>query len=144
MNHAVDEHQWLTAPGTDLDNDPRRHSPARRRVEAAVARLQQAIEAEAREAEEARAAQRRRASAQADDIVATAERNARVREAMRDRYVSVDRKWLAALMETACDALAAEKHAALERREQHRANCIADQIDRLAAGYERALARGDL
>lgn len=63
---------------------------------------------------------------------------------MRDRYVSVDRKWLAALMETACDALAAEKHAALERREQHRANCIADQIDRLAAGYERALARGDL
>jgi hypothetical protein len=86
--------QWVTAPyAADLHNDPRRHSPARRRVELAVQRLQQAIAAAAEEAEEAREAERQRAHEATAAAVEVALRNGRMREARKDRYVTMDKEW---------------------------------------------------
>jgi hypothetical protein len=88
------------------------------------------------------AAERRESQARADRFLeAAAARQAQAAARAAEPTVSVSKKWLEGLMETALDALNAEKRAARDRREQRRADAIADQMDQLVAGYEKALGQ---
>jgi hypothetical protein len=73
---------------------------------------------------------------------ADADRRARADAITHEKTIRVDKRWLDSLVSTLCDALQSERRAAMERREQRRADAIASQIDQVVGDYKRALERG--
>jgi hypothetical protein len=75
-------------------------------------------------------------------LIADARRRDAAHEALRELNVTVSKQWLDSLVSTLCDALQSERRAAMERRDQRRADTIAGQIDQVVGDYNRVLERG--